>query len=219
MILACAKKTNRKGQSKLFSVIDTLGRARARNKAHIVAEHSLRVCSERADAGLPTLLCCGQLATWGPFQGGWRDTSSRAALSFLLGREGKQNVASVSPCVPGVASGQALEGACCKGRDGRSRMAEGDPALPPWWLGEECHRDTGPDTGYPKRFWASCCRPCLHVPRKCCAETFCQAGSGGRAAMVHRGSPGIDTRHCSGRAAALVLCPIMLLSPALVPHL
>ena len=110
MILACAKKTNRKGQSKLFSVIDTLGRARAGNKAGIVAEHSLRLCSERADAGLPTLLCRGQLATWGPFQGGWRDASSRAALVFLLSKEGKQNVASVSPCVPGVASGQALEG-------------------------------------------------------------------------------------------------------------
>lgn len=126
MILACAKKTNRKGQSKLFSVIDTLGLARARNKARIVAEHSLRVCSERADAGLPTLLCHGQLATWGPFQGGWRDTSSRAALGFLPSKEGKQNVASVSPCVPGVASGQALEGGCCKGRGGEKPYGKGN---------------------------------------------------------------------------------------------
>lgn len=126
MILACAKKTNRKGQSKLFSVIDTLGRARAGNKARIVAEHSLRVCSERADAGLPTLLCRGQLATWGPFQGGWRDMSSRAALGFLLSKEGKQNVASVSPCVPGVASGQALEGGCCQGRGGEKPYGRGN---------------------------------------------------------------------------------------------
>lgn len=56
--------------------------------------------------------CCAA-ASWPrgiPFQGGWRDTSPRAALGFLLSEEGKQNVASVSLCVPGVASGQELEG-------------------------------------------------------------------------------------------------------------
>lgn len=81
-MLACAKKTNRKGQSDLSSVIDTRGRARAGNKGRIVAEHSARVCWERADAGLPTPLRRGQLATWEPFQGGWPDTSPGQPRAF-----------------------------------------------------------------------------------------------------------------------------------------
>lgn len=92
-----------------------------------------------------------------------------------------------------------LTGGCGTGGGGRSRMAEGSPALPPWWAGEGWHGDTAPpDTGCPKRFWANCCRRCLRAPRKRRAETFSRAGSGGRAAAVDGGSPG--RAQPSGRA-------------------
>lgn len=86
-----------KGQSKLFSVIDTLGRARAGNKAGIEAQHSLGGCWERADAGLCPPCCAaatrtrGALARWVAGHG----------LGLLLSEEGEQNVASCARACQG----------------------------------------------------------------------------------------------------------------------
>lgn len=53
--------------------------------------------------------------------------SPRAALGFLLSKEGKQNVASVSPVRArgGKWPGTRWGGGCCKGRDGKKPCGRG----------------------------------------------------------------------------------------------
>lgn len=173
---ACAKKTNRKGQSKLFSVIDTLGRARAGNKAGIEAQHSLGGCWERADAGLCPPCCAaatrtrGALARWVAGHG----------LGLLLSQEGERNVASCARVCQGweVAGNSGV----CRDSGGEKAQGQGDYSSASEVPGEGWLWDTGPDTECCQRFWAHLAqqRPSAHQ-------------------ALGKGSLGMDTGHCSGR--------------------
>lgn len=186
---ACAKKTNRKGQSKLFSVTDTLGRARAGNKGGIEARHSLGGCRERADAGLCPPCCAVATRARGD-PTGW---VAGHGQGLFLSKEGKLNVATMSPCVPGGGRWPGTRRFC---RDSRTfplpvprHEAEAAPALPPRWLW-----DIGLGTERWQGFGAHLCPP--KEPGRDIQPIRSWGGTQGSA--LGRDSVGMDTGHWSG---------------------